>query len=89
MAAAAQGLAALSAAPGLDLADLWPNHATACVCRNVAVCVAPPARTCLHELPAGSLRPGGNLLPGQSQHLVRPGDRSLNRVASQAYRGGW
>jgi hypothetical protein len=88
VAAAAQGLAALAAAPRLNLAGLGPEDPAASVCRNRAVCLSLPALRPVPESPAGLLRSEGSLGPGRSEHPVRPGDHGLERVTSQAHPGG-
>jgi len=87
VAAAAQRLAALPAAPEHNLSGLRPVDPAASLCRNEAVCV-PPARGHLYESTAGLLRSEESLRPGRNGHLVWPGDSGPERVASHACRLG-
>lgn len=56
------------------------------VCRNVAIYLAPPARTRLHEQLAGALTAGGLLLLGRSERLSDARSLGLELVAPHLYR---
>jgi chemotaxis protein methyltransferase CheR len=56
------------------------------LCRNVAIYLAPAARSELHRLLAESLTVGGILLLGRSERLAAPSALGLERAAPHAYR---
>lgn len=56
------------------------------LCRNVAIYLAPPARSALHAMLAASLAPGGLLVLGRSERLTDARTLGLRLVAPHAYR---
>jgi chemotaxis protein methyltransferase CheR len=56
------------------------------LCRNLAIYLAPHARTALHETLAGALAADGVLLLGRSERLSDPAGLGLEAVAPHAYR---
>jgi chemotaxis protein methyltransferase CheR len=56
------------------------------LCRNVAIYLAPEARTLLHRMLAEALAPGGILLLGRSERLMSPAKLGLERAGPHAYR---
>ena len=56
------------------------------LCRNVAIYLAAGAQQALHAKLAAALRPGGVLLLGRSEQLLRPAQFGLAAAAPHAYR---
>ncbi|HEX2103249.1 MAG TPA: CheR family methyltransferase [Solirubrobacteraceae bacterium] len=55
------------------------------LCRNVAIYLAPAAKSRVHRLLAGALAPGGVLMLGRSERLGDPGALGLRRLERHVY----
>jgi chemotaxis protein methyltransferase CheR len=55
------------------------------LCRNVAIYLAPAAKTRLHRMLAGALAPGGALMVGRAERVSDPGALGLRRVEPHVY----
>jgi chemotaxis protein methyltransferase CheR len=82
--------AALRGRPRWEQRDLTqdpapPGRWDLILCRNVAIYLAPPAKTRVHHLLAGALAPGGVLMLGRSERLGDPPALGLRRVERHVY----
>ena len=55
------------------------------VCRNVAIYLEPAAKARMHRTLAGALSPGGVVVLGRSERLVRPDVHGLRRIEPHVY----
>ena len=55
------------------------------LCRNVAIYLAPAAKSHAHRMLAGALAPGGILMLGRSERLADPAALGLRRVERHVY----
>jgi chemotaxis protein methyltransferase CheR len=83
-------------APGLRGRPRWerrdlandaapPGRWDLILCRNVAIYLAPAAKSRVHRLLAGALAPGGVLMLGRSERLADPAALGLRRIERHVY----